>query len=299
MTCMYFVMRLVSSLTLLLLLLLLSSSSCVADERSASATVTYNSTACSTPCENGTYEVMACSESHPKLCKGRFMFVEFLVYTVTETRRTVDSNNDNTSVYVYGTVVLTPATARIHSDHLMNACSASAGHLPCKRGIPLWLYESACRLLYRPHPPSPFIAITHPEKLRLILPYHGGWKAAVRQCSPCPRLSLRPSGGRVEKKHSLDLLCAVHTADADATKLVIRGRIQTCSVSYKVSLSSVVTFTPKTNTISLNFWPQIITCTYIHTSNPHAKGSFTPDSAPYSPAPYGHSVPYRATPDPV
>jgi len=41
-----------------------------ADHSTASDASNYNSTACSTPCENGTYEVMACSDSHPKLCKG-------------------------------------------------------------------------------------------------------------------------------------------------------------------------------------------------------------------------------------
>ena len=31
----------------------------------------YNVTACSTPCQNGTYEVISCSTSHPKLCRGK------------------------------------------------------------------------------------------------------------------------------------------------------------------------------------------------------------------------------------
>jgi hypothetical protein len=29
-----------------------------------------NVTACSTPCENGTYEVISCSPANPKLCRG-------------------------------------------------------------------------------------------------------------------------------------------------------------------------------------------------------------------------------------
>jgi len=57
---------------LTLLLLLLWSLCVVADEHSTSS-LTYNSTECKTPCENGTYEVMACSKSHPKLCKGLFV----------------------------------------------------------------------------------------------------------------------------------------------------------------------------------------------------------------------------------
>jgi len=57
----------VQSLTLSLLLLSLS---VVVADRSTTDSLTYNSTACSTPCRNGTYEVMSCSESHPKLCKG-------------------------------------------------------------------------------------------------------------------------------------------------------------------------------------------------------------------------------------
>lgn len=34
----------------------------------------YNVTACATPCENGTFEVMSCSSSHPKLCRGMALF---------------------------------------------------------------------------------------------------------------------------------------------------------------------------------------------------------------------------------
>jgi len=30
---------------------------------------------------------------------------------------------------------------------------------------------------YHPHAPSPFVVITQPQKLILILPSHGGWKA--------------------------------------------------------------------------------------------------------------------------
>ncbi len=35
----------------------------------------YNSTACDAPCQNGTYQVMACADTHPKLCKGKTLSI--------------------------------------------------------------------------------------------------------------------------------------------------------------------------------------------------------------------------------
>ena len=39
----------------------------------------YNSTACDAPCQNGTYQVMACAGRLPKLCKGKTLYIVFLV----------------------------------------------------------------------------------------------------------------------------------------------------------------------------------------------------------------------------
>jgi len=57
--------------------------------------------------------------------------------------------------------------------------SLSGSHDECRlRGRqPTWTHESAGKSSYHPHPPSPFLIITQPEKLKLILPSQGGRKA--------------------------------------------------------------------------------------------------------------------------
>ena len=38
----------------------------------------YDSTACNRPCRAGTYEVMPCSDTHPKLCRGKCALYSFV-----------------------------------------------------------------------------------------------------------------------------------------------------------------------------------------------------------------------------
>jgi len=57
----------------------LSSAGGATDSFDHHVNVIFNSTACDTPCQNGTFEVMKCSDQHPKLCKGRLLLLLILL----------------------------------------------------------------------------------------------------------------------------------------------------------------------------------------------------------------------------
>jgi len=60
---------------------------------------------------------------------------------------------------VYGAVLMTMVTARVHPVHLMNADWAPGGRQPSDQANQLG-HRYGC---YHPHPPSPSVIITHPE----------------------------------------------------------------------------------------------------------------------------------------
>jgi len=59
---------------------------------------------------------------------------------------------------VYCAVIMTQVIARVHLVHLTNADQRQTAADPQTRPTDLGC-ESACRLLYNLHPPSPFIII--------------------------------------------------------------------------------------------------------------------------------------------
>jgi len=77
----------------------------------------------------------------------------------------------------------------------VNVDSAPVSHQPSHQAINFISESTYSILIYRPHQPSPFIIITQPESVLLILLSHGEWKAellklgtAVRVYSACATL---------------------------------------------------------------------------------------------------------------
>ena len=71
-----------------------------------------------------------------------------------------NNNNNSTLDNVYDVDIMTQVIARVHPVHLTNACQRQTAADHQTRSTDLGC-ESACRLLYGLHPPSPFI-ITQP-----------------------------------------------------------------------------------------------------------------------------------------
>jgi len=65
-----------------------------------------------------------------------------------------DNNNNNTWDNVMGAVIMTQVISRVNPFHLMNADQRQTAAEPQTRPTELGC-ESACRLLYGRHPPSP------------------------------------------------------------------------------------------------------------------------------------------------
>ena len=94
---------------------------------------------------------------------------------------------------VYGAVLLTAVTARVHPVHSMNADWAPGGPPALRPSQPTRAVSPPINGCYHPHPPSPFVTITQPESwYSFTVPRRvEGWvdlRTAGRVRSPCPRL---------------------------------------------------------------------------------------------------------------
>jgi len=87
--------------------------------------------------------------------------------------------NDN----VYGAVLMTVVTARVHPVHLMNADWSPGGRQPWDQANRLGLLSPPINGCYHPHPSSPFVIITQPESwYSFYRPMDGGRLSRPRHC---------------------------------------------------------------------------------------------------------------------